>query len=91
MAALYNSTGQYALARKILKKSLETAPDAEFTIRELGFTELLDGHPAEALAVFKTDPVDWMRDLGVGLAEHSLGNEARFQGSVGPRSRPSLE
>jgi TolB-like protein/tRNA A-37 threonylcarbamoyl transferase component Bud32/Tfp pilus assembly protein PilF len=82
LAFLYNSTGQYALARKILKKSLETAPDAAFTIRELGMTELLDGHPAEALAIFKTNPVDWMRDLGAGLAEHSLGNEAASKAAL---------
>jgi eukaryotic-like serine/threonine-protein kinase len=75
LASLYNAAGQYALARKILKKSMETSPEAGFTIRELGFTELLDRHPAEALAVFKTNPVEWMRDLGTALAEHSLGNE----------------
>jgi eukaryotic-like serine/threonine-protein kinase len=82
LAALYNSTGQYALARKVLKKSLETAPDAEFSIRELGFTELLDGHPAEALAIFKTHSVDWMRELGAGLAEHSLGNEVASKAAL---------
>ncbi len=82
LASLYNSAGQYGLARKILKKSLETAPDAGFNIRELGFTELLDGHPAEALAVFKTNPVDWMRELGAALSEYSLGNDARSKAAL---------
>jgi eukaryotic-like serine/threonine-protein kinase len=82
LAALYNSTGQYALAREVLKKSLATNPDAEHTIRELGFTELLDGHPAEALSTSKTNPVEWMRDLGIALAEHSLGNEVASKAAV---------
>jgi eukaryotic-like serine/threonine-protein kinase len=76
LGALYNANGQHALARAVLKKSLESAPESSYTLRELGFTELLDGHPAQALAVFKTNPRDWIRELGVSLAEHSLGNEA---------------
>jgi eukaryotic-like serine/threonine-protein kinase len=82
LASLYNATGQYALARKVLRKSLETAPEAGFTIRELGFTELLDGHPAEALTIFKTNPVGWMAVLGAALAEHSLGNEAASKAAL---------
>jgi eukaryotic-like serine/threonine-protein kinase len=82
LASIYNATGQYALARAVLKKSLESAPDAGFTIRELGFTELLDGHPAAALAVSNTNPVDWMRELGAVLAQHSLGNEAASKAAL---------
>jgi TolB-like protein/Tfp pilus assembly protein PilF/tRNA A-37 threonylcarbamoyl transferase component Bud32 len=76
LSSVYNASGQYAAARKVLKKALETTPEAGFSLRELAFTELLDGHPSEALVISKTNPVDWMRDLGAVLAEHSLGNEA---------------
>ena len=40
------------------------------------FTELLDGHPAEALALFRAHHQEWVRDFGTALAEHSLGNDA---------------
>lgn len=76
VAALYNSSGQYALARRVLKKALETTLRHSVALRELGFTELLDGHPAEARAIFEAHPEDWIRDLGTALAEYSLGNEA---------------
>jgi serine/threonine protein kinase/Tfp pilus assembly protein PilF len=76
LASFYNAVGQYALARQLLRKGLETAPEHGLVTRELGFTELLDGHPSEALAIFKGHPQEWIRKFGTALAEHSLGNEA---------------
>ncbi len=76
LASLYNSVGQYALARQLLRRALETAPQHGLVSRELGTTELLDGHAAEALAIFKANPQGWVRDFGTALAEHSLGHEA---------------
>jgi TolB-like protein/Tfp pilus assembly protein PilF len=75
LATFYNSVGQYPLARQLLKKALETSPEHGLATRELGFTELLDGHPAEALAIFKKHPQQWVRYFGTSLAEHSLGHE----------------
>ena len=76
LAHLYNAVGQYPLARELLKKALMTAPEHFLASRELGFTELLDGHPSEALAIFQAHPQEWIRDFGTALAEHSLGHEA---------------
>jgi eukaryotic-like serine/threonine-protein kinase len=76
LAHLYNAVGQYALARELLKKALMTAPEHGLASRELGFTELLDGHPKEALAIFRAHPQEWIRDFGTALAEHTLGHEA---------------
>jgi TolB-like protein/Tfp pilus assembly protein PilF/tRNA A-37 threonylcarbamoyl transferase component Bud32 len=76
LAHLYNAVGQYALARELLKKALLAAPAHGLASRELAFTELLDGHPLEALALFKAHPLEWVRDFGTALAEHTLGHEA---------------
>jgi serine/threonine protein kinase/tetratricopeptide (TPR) repeat protein len=76
LGALYNSVGQYGLARQILRKGLEIAPEHGLVTRELAFSELLDGHPSEALAIFKRHPQGWVQDFGTALAEHTLGNEA---------------
>jgi len=76
LASLYNATGNYALARQVLRKALEIAPQHSLALRELAFTELFDGHPAEALALFKTHPEDWIREWGTTLIEYSLGDKA---------------
>ncbi len=78
----YNSVGQYGLARQILRKGLEIAPEHGLVTRELAFTELLDGHASEALAIFKRHPQGWVQDFGTALAEHSLGNEAASKTAV---------
>jgi adenylate cyclase len=43
---------------------------------------LLDGHPAEALAIFKAHPQEWGRDFGTSLAEHSLGHETASEAAL---------
>jgi len=82
LATFYNSAGQYSRARQLLKKALETSPQHGLLIRELGYTELLDGHPEEALATFKTHSQEWIRLLGTALAEHSLGHEAASKAAL---------
>jgi TolB-like protein len=82
LASIYNAAGQYALARTVLKKALENAPQHWLAYRELAFTELLDGRPAAALALFKTHPQQWIRFFGTALAEHSLGNEAASKAAM---------
>jgi hypothetical protein len=51
-------------------------------LRQLGFTELLDGHPAEALAAFQKHDQEWVRDLGSTLVEHSVGNARESQAAL---------
>ena len=76
LGSFYNATGQYALARQVLKKALEIAPQHTLALRELAFTELFDGHPGEALALIKTHPEGWVRDFGTTLIEYTQGNKA---------------
>jgi TolB-like protein/Flp pilus assembly protein TadD/tRNA A-37 threonylcarbamoyl transferase component Bud32 len=76
LGSLYNSAGRYALARETLTKLLQRAPQHSLGKRELVYTEVLDGHPKEALAIVKSSQQEWVRLIGTALAEHSLGNEA---------------
>ncbi len=82
LASFYNATGQYALARQVLKKALEIAPQHTLALRELAFTELLDGHPGEALALFKAHPEGWIRDFGTTLIEYTQGNKAAAKSAL---------
>ncbi|MGZ6078719.1 MAG: protein kinase domain-containing protein, partial [Myxococcaceae bacterium] len=82
IGALYNAAGDYALARETLKIGLATAPQHGLASRELAFTELLDGHPAEALALFRAHHQAWVRDFGAALAEHSLGHDAESRAAL---------
>jgi len=76
LANFYNAAGEYALARQLLAKALKLAPGHMLVLREAGFTEVLDGHPALALPMFQSHPDEWVHLYGTALAEHSLGNEA---------------
>jgi serine/threonine protein kinase/tetratricopeptide (TPR) repeat protein len=82
LGSFYNATGQYALARQVLKKALEIAPQHTLALRELAFTELFEGHPGEALALFKTHPESWVRDFGTTLIEYTQGNKAAARGAL---------
>jgi serine/threonine protein kinase/tetratricopeptide (TPR) repeat protein len=76
LGSFYNATGNYPQAREVLKRALEIAPQHALALRELAFTELFDGHPAEALARLKAHPEDWIREWGSALIEYGLGNKA---------------
>jgi serine/threonine protein kinase/tetratricopeptide (TPR) repeat protein len=82
LGSLYNAAGEYALARETLKVGLRTAPQHGLASTALAFTELLDGHSAEALALFRAHPQEWVRDYGAALAEHSLGNDAESRAAL---------
>ena len=79
---VYNAVGEYSLARETLKIGLAAAPKHGFASRELALTELLDGHPADALALFRAHQQEWIRDFGTALAEHSLGNDAASKAAL---------
>jgi serine/threonine-protein kinase len=82
LGSFYNAVGDYALARETLKVALVNAPRHGFASRELAFTELLDGHPAEALAMFRAHHQEWVREFGTALAEHSLGHEVESRAAL---------
>jgi serine/threonine protein kinase/Tfp pilus assembly protein PilF len=75
----YTAMRDFAAARKSLQRALELAPGHGLALRALGLTELLDGRPAEALAIFQHHPQEWIQQFGIALAEHSLGNRAESQ------------
>jgi TolB-like protein len=91
LGQLYNQLGDYGLARQAFEKALESAPHHSLAMRDLGFTELLDGHPGKALELYQRHARPWVREFGAALALHSLGKKAeakaaleRFSSSSGP-------
>ncbi len=73
LASYDNALGRHALARKVLEQAREIAPEHARVIRELAFTDLLEGHPEAALATARRCPIEWMRDLVDALASSDLG------------------
>jgi eukaryotic-like serine/threonine-protein kinase len=70
----HNASGHYELAREALDRALVVAPGYIFAIRERAFTHLLTGQPALALSVSEAHPREYMRLIGVTLAQHDLGH-----------------
>jgi serine/threonine protein kinase/tetratricopeptide (TPR) repeat protein len=89
LGQLYNQLGDYGLARQAFERALETAPQHSLASRDLGFTELLDGHPERALALYQRHARPWVREFGSALALHSLGRKAEAQAALERFSRSS--
>jgi len=73
------SVRENAAAGKALHRALDIQPHNAYSLMQLGTVELLDGHFPEALATFITVALDGYRQVGVAMAEHSLGrvNESK--------------
>jgi serine/threonine protein kinase/tetratricopeptide (TPR) repeat protein len=82
LGSLYNLVGQYPLARKFLLKALESSPDHALAARDLGFTELLEGHPDRALELYQRHKQVWVQEFGSALALHSLGKVAEARAAL---------
>ncbi len=77
------SARDFSTARGSLGRVLELNPDAPRPLGFLGFMELLEGHPAEALVTFRRIVhADWMMLTGVAVAEHSLGHAKESQAAL---------
>lgn len=76
LGRLYTFLGQYAAARTTFQDAVALGPERADSSLHLGKLELLDGHPEKALTIFRRSPVEWMRQFGTAIAEHSLGDEA---------------
>ena len=70
----YSRLERYDAARTALEKAVSLAPQHPLQ-RLLGHVELLDGHPAKALAIFERLPARWARLFGTAVAQHTLGDE----------------
>jgi tetratricopeptide (TPR) repeat protein len=75
LASYYNATDQLGLAEAALLRARSFAPTHARVARELGFTYLMQGRPAEALQLFEAHGVGCMRFLGAVIAQHELGRE----------------
>jgi serine/threonine-protein kinase len=65
-----------AEARRVLEHCLELAPDHAFSLGHLAALDLLEKHPAAALARSSRIREEWMRLLIEALAQHDLGDRA---------------
>ena len=79
LGVYYNGAGQYADARKALDRALQINPDSVYARWNLGLTELLDGHPEQALAAFPGPDAAAFHQAGLAMAHHSLGHAAQSQ------------
>jgi serine/threonine-protein kinase len=73
LGSYYNALGRHALARKVLAQALEITPENALALRELAFTDVLEGRPQAALETVRRCPVEWVRDLVGALAYPDLG------------------
>jgi serine/threonine-protein kinase len=79
LGRLFNFNGQYADARVALDRAVEVSPEADYANFHRGMTELLDGKAQAALAIFKDKTRGAYGDIGVAMAEHSLGHANESQ------------
>jgi TolB-like protein/Tfp pilus assembly protein PilF len=79
LGAVYISSGQLALAREALNRSLEINPEQNFAAAWLGVALVLDGQPAAALASFERSTAEWFRLQGTAVAHHDLGHAKESQ------------
>jgi TolB-like protein/Tfp pilus assembly protein PilF len=82
LGVFYNSSGDYAAARKALERALEINPDSVYARWNLGLTELLKGHFAPALAAFPESEATAFHQAGVAMAQHSLGHAEQSRAAL---------
>jgi len=75
LAGYYDALGRFHLAREVLTRVIEVAPEHAHALRYLAFTEILDGRPLVALEVSRRCPVEWTRDVIEALANQDLGRK----------------
>jgi len=73
----------FPAAQDSLRHALEISPDAPRPLGFLGFLQLLEGHPADALSTFRRiKDSDWLLLTGVATAEYSLGHAKESQAAL---------
>jgi TolB-like protein/cytochrome c-type biogenesis protein CcmH/NrfG len=65
----------YQGARQAFGRELEIQPDDPFALDNLGNLQLITRAPADALATYRKISEEPLRDTGIAMAEHSLGND----------------
>jgi TolB-like protein/Tfp pilus assembly protein PilF len=79
LGRLLTATGDFAAARAANRRALNILPNDSYALNDLGRLQLLDRHPAEALATFQQVTIDELRLMSVAIAEHALGHAAQSQ------------
>jgi TolB-like protein/Flp pilus assembly protein TadD len=69
----------YQGARHAFGRELEIQPDDPFALDNLGNLQLITSAPADALATYRKISEVPLRDAGIAMAEHSLGNDQQSQ------------
>jgi serine/threonine-protein kinase len=73
------ASSDYRGARQAFGRELEIQPDDPFALDNLGNLQLVTRVPAEALATYRKISEAPLRDTGIAMAEHSLGNDRQSQ------------
>jgi hypothetical protein len=73
LGILLLDTGQFQDARAAIQRMREINPNSD-DHGVVGFTQLREGHPADALATFESNPTR-VKLQGVAMAEHTLGHK----------------
>ncbi len=71
--------GQRGPARDAFNRSLEISPDQSYTPYNMSITFLVEGKPAEALAISQRSTNEVFRLAGMAEAQHDLGREKEAQ------------
>jgi serine/threonine protein kinase/TolB-like protein len=73
------ANGQMAAAGVALRRGFEVQPQSLLLQYSLGRFELVEGHPSQALAAFRSVDSEALRLSGLAMAEHSLGHVTESQ------------
>jgi TolB-like protein/Flp pilus assembly protein TadD len=83
LARAQMSAHDFPTALKSARRALEISPDSTRALGYLGFTQLLAGHPAEALPTFgRISDGRWLLLVGVAATEHSLGHDRESKAAL---------
>lgn len=66
------TAGHLQEAEAAISKAIDLGPSTGFVHATLGRIRLLQGRPAEALAAFRVEALDYLQMYGVALAQHAL-------------------
>ena len=78
----YMSAGQLDEAEAIFRRLLELNPDYPWGLTNLARVQLLKGEPEVALTSLERATNEYWRDLGIALAQHSLGNDVEARAAL---------
>jgi TolB-like protein/cytochrome c-type biogenesis protein CcmH/NrfG len=77
------SARDFTGARDSIRHALEISPETPRALGYLGYVQLLEGQPAQALPTFgKIRDARWLALCGVAMAQHGLGHRTESQAAL---------